>query len=127
MVEEEIDCLQPFGESWLATLLGHPKWNQKKEELDQMVQSIGFGRIKPHKNLRIICDGLREMAKFNHQAVQLAAFEAVARLAHGLLKRFQPHFKVFFVLALDRLRDKKGAVVDRVQACLQSLMLSAQL
>jgi cytoskeleton-associated protein 5 len=108
------------------TQLESKKWTERKEPLDNLAASIEKNpKLDTKANYNEIVNALKHIiAKDANIQVVASAVRCLTGIANGLRAKFAPFATNVFPDLIDKLKDKKPAVVDPVKAAMDAVLKS---
>lgn len=98
-----------FNADWMDKTAAIKKWNEKKDELDKVVNASKNCKLKPG-NFGPMAAFLNKEIRATNVNTATAAINVVAALANGLKKDFGPYAKEVIEGVLLKYKEKKLTV-----------------
>ena len=122
-LSEPVDVLSKIPESF-SELLDSPKWNERKQALEELKAIASVPRIKNDNFSDLVLQLAKCLQDANLFVVTVAA-QCVAVLANGLRSDFTKYRSMLMQPAMDKLKEKKASVVEALGSALDGLFLAS--
>jgi cytoskeleton-associated protein 5 len=118
---DPVDVLSKLPKDFCEKVLTLPKWTEKKEMLDVLIQAASTPKIVPGDYHELV-KTLKKLMADSMVVVVTSAVTAAGLLATGLRKEFSQCTKLLLSTLLDRLKEKDFRVRDAVHAALENMI-----
>lgn len=112
----EYDIFKEFNDSWCDKVVEQPKWNVKKDMLNEFIKK---SQSKP-KFANTSCSHIFLMTKKllmdSNQMVQACCIEIIGIVANGLRKNFREYSKSQAFVLIQKLKEKKSMATLALKA-----------
>ena len=110
----EVDLHDKFNGEWLDATAAIKKWNEKKEKIDELINTCEKNKIKAGNFDGLIAFLKKELANSNIN-VATVAIKAAAALTKNLKKDFAAGVKGLINAVLLKFKEKRGIVLIEVK------------
>ena len=120
---DPVDVIAKFPESFSEKVLAAGKWTEKKEYLEELFKAANVVKITPNvnsSNFSSLMALLKKTLNDPNVNVVLITVKVLGALARGLRKNLTQNCKMFFPFLLDKVKDKKTALIEEVRQTLDS-------
>lgn len=122
---EAVDVQSKIPKDFCDKLMGLPKWTEKKEMLDVLIEKVGVPKIAPG-DFHEIVKMLKKLMGDSMVVLVASAVTATGLLARGLRKDFSQYAKILLSTLLDRLKEKDFRVKDALHVALEHIIGSGK-
>lgn len=124
-ISDPVEIFSKFNENWMNKVLAFEKWNEKKDALEEFLrENASVIKISPSQNHNIstIQTMLKRLLMDSNVQVTTSAIKIIGFLCKGLRKSFYGQAKALFPFLLERLKEKKGSLLDETQKSLENML-----
>ena len=122
---DPVDVLSKLPKDFCDKVLTLPKWTEKKEMLDKLIEAASSPKILPGDYHELV-KTLKKLMADPMVVLVASAVTAAGLLANGLRKDFSQCAKLLLATLLDRLKEKDFRVRDAVHAALENMIGTAR-
>ncbi|CAD8141973.1 unnamed protein product [Paramecium octaurelia] len=109
---EAVEVFPKFTDSWCEKVFQLEKWQEKKEQLENLQKACSVTKMIPSPNVYSIVQLLKKLINEQNIAICLMSIKIAGLLANGLRKNFGQYVKILIQPLFARLKDKKQSIVD---------------
>ncbi|PNF34799.1 Protein mini spindles [Cryptotermes secundus] len=120
---EPVDILSKLPKDFYEKLEAS-KWQERKEAVDSLEQLLQAPKLESGDYGDVVRALKKIISKDTNVMVVAAAGKCLARLAHGLKKRFQPYAGACIPCIQEKFREKKQNVVHALREAIDAVFLS---
>jgi len=120
---DPVDILPKLDAEWW-TNSAEKKWQLRKEAMEKLVGISSTIKIQPGDFANLIGTLKKIIDKDANVAVMVEAVKVCGNLANGLRTSFSAHAKALLPSILEKLKEKKQAVLDVIHATLDAIIKS---
>lgn len=120
------DILADFTGDWMDQTAAMKKWNEKKDQLDKIVDACKNVKVKPG-NFGPMAAFLNKEIRATNVNTSMAAINVVTALANAMKKDFAPYCKEVAEGVLLKYKEKRPMVVEACNACTDALLNSCNM
>ncbi|XP_029845565.2 cytoskeleton-associated protein 5 [Ixodes scapularis] len=123
---EAVDVLSKLPKDFYEQLEAK-KWQERKEALEKLLELAGLPKLEAGDYGDLVKALRRTVSKDSNVVVVALAARCLAGLALGLRQRFHPYAHSCVATCLDKLREKKPAVVAALREALDAAFAQSSL
>ncbi|CAD8043629.1 unnamed protein product [Paramecium primaurelia] len=109
---EAVEVFPKFTDSWCEKVFQLEKWQEKKEQLENLQKACSVAKMVPSPNVYSIVQLLKKLINEQNIAICTMSIKIAGLLANGLRKNFYQYVKILIQPLFARLKDKKQNIVD---------------
>ncbi|CAK55846.1 unnamed protein product (macronuclear) [Paramecium tetraurelia] len=109
---EAVDVFPKFTDSWCEKVFQLEKWQEKKEQLENLQKACSVAKMVPSPNVYSVVQLLKKLINEQNIAICTMSIKIAGLLANGLRKNFYQYVKILIQPLFARLKDKKQNIVD---------------
>ncbi|CAK90740.1 unnamed protein product (macronuclear) [Paramecium tetraurelia] len=109
---EAVEVFPKFTDSWCEKVFQLEKWQEKKEQLENLQKACSVTKMIPSPNVYSIVQLLKKLINEQNIAICIMSIKIAGLLANGLRKNFGQYVKILIQPLFARLKDKKQSIVD---------------
>ena len=118
---EPVNVMAKLPKDFSDKVLALPKWTEKKELLDKLIEAADAPKIVPFDYHELV-KALKKLMGDSMVVLVACSCTAAGHLAKGLRKDFSQGTKMLLATLLDRLKEKDFRVKDAVHSALDSMI-----
>lgn len=123
---DEKDCLANYNEEWAEKLVACPKWDQKRDLLQDLAKDTAVIRLKPYDTSSLVTCLKKTLTDSNIVVAQLS-IKICGQLAGALRTHFKESAKALVNPLLKKFAEKRTQVISDNQAALQNFLQACSL
>ncbi|KII66143.1 Cytoskeleton-associated protein 5 [Thelohanellus kitauei] len=116
---EPVDVVSKIPSEFYSGIV-QPKWQERKEALENLEKVFNTPKIKEGDFGEILSCIKKVISSDSNINVVAIAVKCVEHLANGLRKSFSQYASLFLPLIFDKLKEKRGAIVENCRNCLNA-------
>ncbi|CAD8148761.1 unnamed protein product [Paramecium pentaurelia] len=109
---EAVEVFHKFTDSWCEKVFQLEKWQEKKEQLENLQKACSVTKMIPSPNVYSVVQLLKKLINEQNIAICTMSIKIAGLLANGLRKNFGQYVKILIQPLFARLKDKKQCIVD---------------
>ena len=123
---EPVDVLSKFNSEWVEKVQGLAKWNERKQEIDNLYEALNQPKIKSG-NFGDIVRMLKKLLTDSMIPVSVSSIKVCGILALKLQRDFETYIKEILSTVILRFKEKKTQFIDETHIVLDNFMLCTNL
>ena len=101
------------------------KWSERKDAIIEFLEEASkVPKVKPGDYSELLTAMHKVITKDSNIVCAQNAAKVVTLLAKGLQKNFEPHSKLFIIAILEKMKEKKPAVISILSECADAIFQS---
>ena len=122
-ISDAVDIFTKYNENWINKVLGFEKWNEKKDALEDFIrENASVMKITSSHTISSMHMMLKRLILDSNVQVSISAIKIIGFLCKGLRKGFFAQAKALFPFLFEKLRDKKGGLLEETQKTLENML-----
>ncbi|XP_073101212.1 protein MOR1-like [Elaeis guineensis] len=117
---DPVDILTPLEKSGFWDGVKATKWSERRDAVAELTKLASTKRIAPG-DFTEICRTLKKLVTDVNLAVSIEAIQAIGNLARGLRNHFAASSRFLLPLLLEKLKEKKPALMEALTHTLQAM------
>ncbi|CAK71124.1 unnamed protein product (macronuclear) [Paramecium tetraurelia] len=124
---DAVEVFSKYTETWCEKVFQLEKWQEKKEQLDNLQKSCSVPKIQPSPNIYSVVQLLKKLLNEQQMIISTQCIKIIGCMANGLRKNFNQYAKIIMLPVLTKLKDKKQNIVDETIFTIKKLFYSCSL
>ncbi|CAD8051018.1 unnamed protein product [Paramecium sonneborni] len=124
---EAVEVFAKYTDTWCEKVFQIEKWQEKKEQLDNLQKSCSVPKILPSPNIYSVVQLLKKLLNEQQMIISTQCIKIIGCMANGLRKNFNQYAKIIIFPVLTKLKDKKQNIVDETINAIKKLFYSCNL
>ncbi|CAD8143446.1 unnamed protein product [Paramecium pentaurelia] len=124
---EAVEVFSKYTDSWCEKVFQLEKWQEKKEQLDNLQKSCSVPKILQSPNIYPVVQLLKKLLNEQQMIISTQCIKIIGCMANGLRKNFNQYAKIIMLPVLNKLKDKKQNIVDETITAIKKLFYSCNL